>query len=159
MTEKQKQTGLEGPSMAAIYHNWYERGEKTEASYEEKQAVLSGKSPLPPSSRVIFDVEPQPRGISREDHLYWPTWLIKAFDESGALKHEAKLSNEDTSHDGFVCIQAAQRPEGMWQTSSGYRLLAIFDPLPFTARFEISAYFGDGSIKSETLVIPRVARA
>lgn len=154
----EKQTGLEGPSMAAIYHNWFEKGEKTEASYEEKVAVLEGKSPLPPGARVIFDVEPQPRGISREDHLHWPTWLIVAKDESGTVRHAARLSNDDTSHDGFVCIQAAERPEGMWQTSSGYRLLAIFDPLPFKASFEVSAYFGDGSIKSGVLVIPRVAQ-
>lgn len=153
-----KQTGLEGPSMAAIYHSWFEKGDQTEATYEEKAAVSAGKSPLPPGARVIFDVEPLPRGIAKEDHLYWPTWHFVAKDESGAVRLEGDLKNENTFIPGFVSIQAPERAQGMWQTSSGYRLLAIFDPLPFRARFEISAYFGDGSIKSGTLVIPWVSQ-
>lgn len=154
----EKQTGLEGPSMAAVYHAWYEKGEQTEATYEEKMAVLEGKAPLPPAARVIFDVEPLPRGIAKEDHLYWPTWHFVAKDSSGAVRLEGDLNNEHFAVPDFVSIQAPERPEGMWQTSSGYRLLAIFDALPFRASVEVSAYFGDGSIKSDVLTIPWVSQ-
>lgn len=157
----QSQTGVSTPALAAVYHSWFmghaeaagERPPKgeDESSSQDLADIQEGKSPLPPSSHCIFDVEPLPHGCPRE--WYWPTWEFSFFNmDSGELVASGSLSNEGPVMTGYVGIQAPETPDSVWNKSSGYRLICYFEPLSFAARIEIKARLG--SAVSGTKVIP-----
>lgn len=161
------QTGLSAPTRpTTAYHTWFlghseHAGEKPprgedEASTADVAAIQAGTQPLPPGAVCIFDVEPAPHGVPRT--LYWPQWHFEAYaDGETTPRLKGVLSNENHAIPGFVGIQSPDRADGVWQMSSGYRLICGFDPLPFKARFVFWAGFGDNvSEKSE---IPWVSQA
>lgn len=161
MIDKPLQSALGGPNLAAIYHNWFEghaakAGEahkgSDEASAQDVVDVRSGKNPLPPGATLILDLEPLPHGCQQ---LYWPTWHFRALSEDGSVVAEGDLSNENHAVDGFVGIQAPDREEGVWNKSSGYRLICGLDDKLPKCKLEISGEVG--GIASKVTTIPWVS--
>jgi hypothetical protein len=154
------QQGLAGPNLAKIFHDWMKGNPdegipKGESSTQELFDVLEGRSPLPSGARMILDVEPQPRGLAREDVQPFPAWHVKLLSESGVTLADDTLTKDEP--EGQACrIQAPEREQGVYMRSQGYRIILIGPETSERASLELHCTLGD--MISDTLTIPWVAR-
>lgn len=158
-----EQTGIDGPHLAAVYHDWMRGSEaegkpKGEASLAELIAIRDGESPLPAGSRLIIDLHSIPEKLRPEDVAAWPEWRVVLREQriDGAVLGADTLT-VDAPEGSIVRVQAPDRPAGVWQRSLGYRLILIGPEPAQPCALEISATVG--SWHAGPLVIPWCSRA